>query len=171
MRRSALVALTLAAAVVLLVLPSLAAADPPVQSQFVDDVDFVDTSCGFPVRVELHGITNELDWFDESGELVRFTLTVAGRPYAVALTNLDTEESLTLTIPGPVFFELKPEGGFTGTTSGPFILFYRPESITLPLVPWLYFFSGHRVLTVAADGTRTVTWRGRFVDLCARLAP
>ena len=163
-------ALALTAATILLALPSWAHAEAPIKSRFVDELDFVDTSCGFPVRVELYGISNELDWLDENGELVRFILTIAGRPYEVSLTNLDTEETVTLNISGPIFFEFEPDGGRTGITSGPFLLFYRPESITLPLVPWLYYFAGHRVLTVAADGTRSVTWQGRFVDLCAQLA-
>jgi hypothetical protein len=160
----------LAAAAILLALPASVGAASPIKSRFLDELDFVDTSCGFPIRIELHGLSSELDWVDEDGELVRFILTVAGRPYEVSLTNLDTEETVTLNISGPVFFEFEPDGSRTGITSGPFLLFYRPESITLPLVPWLYYFAGHRVLTVAADGTRSVTWQGRFVDLCARLA-
>lgn len=58
------------------------------------------------------------------------------------------------------------------TIRGPWLLHYRPESLATPtLVPWLFLFTGQRVLTVAADGTREhVTWRGRFVDLCAKLA-
>jgi hypothetical protein len=158
------------AAVLLLVLSATAAGSQPVKTRFVDDFDLVVTSCGFPVLLELRGIAYEHAWFDENGELLRFSFTPAGRPYRVALTNVGTGTAITLTIPGSIFFELQPDGGFTGITSGPFLLLYRPESITLPLVPWLYYFAGHRVLTVAGDGTRTVTWYGRFVDLCAELA-
>jgi hypothetical protein len=126
------------------------------------------TRAGYPIRVQIDGTANDILFLGQTGALERLIGTGS---FQAILTNLETGKTETLNISGPLFAEFDSDGGRTVTTRGPWLIEYRPESLASPpIVPWLYLFQGERVLRVGADSSRTVTWRGRFVDLCAVLA-
>jgi hypothetical protein len=159
--------LGVAAAVIVLGVPP-ASADPPIIDRFESSDDFVSNACGYPIRVQIDGTANDILFLGETGALERLIGTGS---FQAILTNLETGKTETLNISGPLFAEFDSDGGRTVTTRGPWLIEYRPESLASPpIVPWLYLFEGERVLRVGADSSRTVTWRGRFVDLCALLA-
>jgi hypothetical protein len=163
--------LGLVAAVVGLVVPSWASADAPVIDRYESPDDFVWEACGYPVRIQIEGNATDISFFDDAGALER---RIGTGSFRAVLTNVESGpsgESLTINISGPLFAEFNPDGSRVVTTRGPWLLLYRPESLESPtIVPWLFLFEGERVLRVEADGSRSVTWRGRFVDLCAQLA-
>jgi hypothetical protein len=159
----------LLAAVAALVWPAASLADGPVIDRYEVVGDEVFEGCGFPVRVQIEGKAIDHVFLNDEGQVVRLLLN---GPFRAVLTNLTTGEALApINISGSLDTRFNEDGSRSATIRGPWILLYRPESLEpLPIVPWLFLFQGTRVLTIDSDGTRHVTWRGRFVDLCAELA-
>jgi hypothetical protein len=159
----------LLAAVAALAWPTASLADGPIIDRYEIVSDEVFEGCGFPVRIQIEGNAIDHVFLDDTGGVERLLLN---GPFTAVLTNLTTGRALKpINISGSLDARFNEDGSRSTTIRGPWILLYRPESLEpLPIVPWLFLFHGTRVLTVDADGTRHVTWRGKFVDLCAALA-
>jgi hypothetical protein len=157
------------AAAAALAWPAASLADGPVIDRYEVVSDEVFDGCGFPVRIQIEGKAIDHVFLDDDGQVTRLLLN---GPFKAVLTNLTTGKALaSINISGSLDTRFNEDGSRSATIRGPWILLYRPESLEpLPIVPWLFLFQGTRVLTIDASGTRRVTWRGRFVDLCAELA-
>lgn len=158
----------LTTAIAALLVPAMAlGGGGPIVDRYEVHTDAVFEGCGFPVREQIDGKAIDHIFLNEAGEVKRLLLN---GPFKDVLTNLTTGKSLTVNISGSLDVQFNEDGSRVATTRGPWIIQYRPESLETPtLVPWLFLFTGTRVLHVDADGTRHATWRGRFVDLCAEL--
>jgi len=154
-------ALALGVACVLVVtLVSLASAAKPTRQLIPASEDIVIGDCGFPVEIDFLREKGTLTTFtDESGAVV-FELTTG--PFVVAVTNLETGESLRLNISGPGMFRVEKDGTATFTGAGPWLFFGFSPAEGFPT----FFLTEGKF--VFEDGTFTQV--GRLVDLCAELA-
>ena len=115
---------------------------------------------------EGHRVTREFR--DKDGELVRSI--VAGTGGDLVLTNLSTDESLTLRSSGAVMHTtFNDDGTQTVALTGHWVLILFPTDV--PAGPSTTLHVGRVVYTSDPDGVFTVEEvRGRTTDLCARLA-
>jgi hypothetical protein len=157
-RLSVLLLVTLA---VLLVAPSAQAAQPtverfPVNDQFIDD-----ETCGFPVETTITGSVVAIT-FEEGGVLY----IEADPRLKLTLTNLDTGETITANISGPVHVFATADGGLAVLETGLWARFENPETGE----PGLFQSAGLLRVTVDAEGNESFQFVGRVTDLCAELA-
>jgi hypothetical protein len=115
---------------------------------------------------EGHRVTREFR--DENGELVRSL--VAGTGGDLILTNLSTNESLTLRSSGAVMHTtFNDDDTQTVVLTGHWVLILFPTD--LPAGPSTTLHVGRVVYTADPNGVFTIEEvRGRTTDLCARLA-
>jgi hypothetical protein len=153
-----LIVVSLFALASLVLVPS-ALSDPPTIQRFPIDATFLDTvDCAFPVQIDVAGTDLEIT----SGNRVfdAFPQSTA------ALTNLDTETSITVSIAGPGHTTLGADGSVTFVGTGPTLFFFLS-----PLGnPQIILLNGRFVLTIDAQGNRTFASVGETRDLCAELA-
>lgn len=143
----------------LLLLPALpASADPPIQEWVSDPVSIVlpgSDFCGFDVQADALQRFKIITFIGERGTAITGQ-TVGG--IRVRLTNLQTGESIFLSIPGP---------GFIDATG----------SLVVGTGPWLVFVPGQILYVVGRItfrpgpfGVEPDVVRGRSTDLCDVLA-
>jgi hypothetical protein len=137
----------------------------PTREVFEGGSDFVTDICGFPVHWESSGRFAVITFTDEDGNLLR-TIEPAAGLFQVQLTNLVTDESLTLNISGPGMFQVYEDGSFSFTTFGPWLVIFNPVTLEFGL----FVIQGRRERFQDASGDVTFTFHGNIRDLCAELA-
>jgi hypothetical protein len=159
-RLSVVLLMTLATFVVA---PSAQAAPPTIERFPVDAVFVDDESCGFPVEVHVTGFIVHIEWVDKEGN-VRFI--EASPQIKLASTNLDTGETITVNVSGPLHVTQNADGGFTAVETGLWGRLENPKTGE----PGMFQSAGRRVISVDAEGNESDQFVGRVVDLCAELA-
>jgi hypothetical protein len=159
---------TLAAcvALVLLALATAAPADPPTREVFPPGEDFTANDCGYPILVHSEGNTIRTTFTNNQGEVVRQIETYPG--FRWILTNLDTGETFTAIIPGPLMLRFNADGTTTFKGTGPWG--WGP---THPGTgePGIFLLRGKISQFIDADGNVTSSFTGHTVNLCEQLAP
>ena len=135
-----------------------ALSDPPTVQRFpIDATFFDDVDCAFPVQIDIVGTDLEIT----SGDRV-FDAFPDSR---ATLTNLDTGESITVSIAGPGHTTFGADGSVTLVGTGPALFWLSPR-----LFSTITLLDGRFVLTVDAQGNLTFNRVGKTRDLCAELA-
>jgi hypothetical protein len=115
MRRLAIAVLP-ALPMLVLAAPSALAAEPTRQRDSIAE-NFVDTSCGFPVQVDVTGFVDAIQWVDADGN----THTILTFPQAkVTFTNPDTGTTIKANVAGPAQIDEGTDGSFTVVGTGTF---------------------------------------------------
>lgn len=154
--RRAVAALTCAALLVL-VAPA-ASADPPIQERISDPVSFVlpgSDFCGFDMQVDAEQKFKVITFTGQRGTW--WTTLTAGKLKAV-LTNLETEESIEISIPGPGFIDVD---GNLMVGTGPWLIFVPGQVL---------YLIGHITFEPGPFGVQASSVSGRSIDLCDTLA-
>jgi hypothetical protein len=157
MRRTVRTMIVMAIAAVI-ASPSAASADPPFQEVISDPVEVLlpgEDFCGFDVFAELE---QKFKFIAFSGDRGTFITAMTVGKLKVVLTNVDTGESISLSIPGPGFFDV--EGNLVVGT-GTWVVFVPGA---------LLYLSGHITFEPGPFGVEPVEVRGRQIDLCEVLA-
>jgi len=155
--RRAVAALTCTAALLVWVAPS-ASAEPPFQVRISDPLSVLlpgSDFCGFDVQAEVEQKFKLIVFAGNRGTL--WTGLTAGKIKAV-LTNVETQESITVNIPGPGFLDVD---GNTIVGTGPWLVFVPGQ---------LLFLVGHITFKPGPFGVQPDVVRGRSLDLCDVLA-
>jgi hypothetical protein len=137
---------------------SPAVADPPFQERISDPVSIVlegGEFCTFDVQAD---IEQKFKFIAFSGKRGTFWTALTVGKLKVVLTNLQSGESVALSIPGPGF--LDAEGNLLVGT-GPWLIFIPDQ---------LLFLTGHITFETGPGGLVPVEVTGRTVDLCEVLA-
>ena len=100
-----------------LTVPGVASADRPVREMIDLAPDDVTEACGFPVLVHSEGTIVRTTWLDEDGDPVRAVETY--RDFRYVLTNQETQETVSVAIPGPAFYTFNADGSTTVIGTGP----------------------------------------------------
>ena len=149
-------------------IPSIASASKPLKEFFPASPATVEGACDFPVLVD--PIINKeyiKSFFDEDGNLERQIVT--GR-FVTELTNLDSGESMTVNVSGPVFFTFTGDTLTVGLT-GRSLLFFPPGQLTTGQA-YVRVTNGPNIFEVDLT-TGAITPRREstnFVDVCEALA-
>jgi len=151
--RRAIAALTGSVLGLLLFAPA-AGATAPIQTWISDPVTLVLPGadfCGFDVQADIEQKFKVIEFTGTRGTWV--TTATLGK-IKVVLTNLETDEAITLSIPGPGFIDV--DGNLVQGT-GPWVIFIEGH---------IQYLAGH--ITFAPDpfGVRATEVRGRVVELC-----
>jgi len=148
-------------------LPSIASAGKPLKEFFPADPITVEDVCDFPVLLD--PIINKeyvKSFFDDEGNLERQIVT--GR-FVNEVTNLDTGQSITVNVSGPVFFTFA-EDTLTVRLTGRSLLFFLPGELTSGQ-DYLRVTNGPNIFVVdLSTGAITPRRESRnYVDLCEAL--
>jgi hypothetical protein len=155
--RRAVAALACTAALLLIAAPS-ASADPPFQVRISEPLSILlpgSDFCGFDVQAEVEQKFKFIAFSGNRGTL--WTALTVGKLKAV-LTNVETQESIAVTIPGPGFLDAD---GNTITGTGPWVVFVPGQ---------LLYLVGHITFEPGPFGVQPAEVRGRSFDLCEALA-
>jgi hypothetical protein len=150
-------------AILALLSASTALADKPIKEPLPAEDITLEGVCSFDVLVEVTGNKE-------------FTKTFNGRQlingaFRVRVTNLDTDVSLDLNIPGPGVVTENPDGSVTFESHGPWLLWFLPGDLGPGSPGQLFVNNGNFVQTFHADGRVTVDKQtGSQTDICAALA-
>ena len=152
MRRT-VAALVCAAALLLLLAPAASAAKP-FQVRISDPVSVVlpgTDFCGFDVQAD---VEQKFKFIEFSGDRGTWVTSKTVGKIRVVLTNLETDVSITLSIPGPGFMDVD---GNLVTGTGPWLIFVPGQ---------LLYLVGHITFEPGPFGVQASEVRGRIVDLC-----
>lgn len=155
--RRAVAALACTAALLLIAAPS-ASADPPFQVRISEPLSVLlpgSDFCGFDVQAEVEQKFKFIAFSGNRGTL--WTALTVGKIKAV-LTNVETQESIAVTIPGPGFLDAD---GNTITGTGPWVVFVPGQ---------LLYLVGHITFEPGPFGIQPAEVRGQSFDLCEALA-
>jgi hypothetical protein len=151
----------------LLSLAALASADAPTREVIAPGPDATDAVCGFPVLIHSEGTTIRKTFTDNQGRVVRQIETYPG--FRLVLTNVDTGESVTARIPGPLKLTFNPDGTTTFQGTGPWGWLPTHPGTGEPGIFLLY---GHIHQTIDVSGNViTTTFQGHTINVCDQLAP
>ena len=156
------------AVLLLVALPGLIAAPvaqaggPTIEKVFVSDT-FVDSSCGFPVQLQIVGYQGVLEWTTRDGSIRRFEFFPEA---SLTLTTLETGEVIRLAAGGPGHITQDVDGGFDFSGTGIWVFPRRPGTNE----PGIWETVGNLTFTLDPHGNESVHLAGRLVDLCAELA-
>jgi hypothetical protein len=156
MRRAIL--MLVCAATFLTILAPSASADPPFQEVISDPAEVLlpgEDFCGFDVLAELE---QKFKFIAFSGDRGTFITAMTVGKLKVVLTNLETAESISLSIPGPGFFDVN---GDLVVGTGTWVVFVPGQ---------LLYLSGRITFEPGPFGVEPVEVRGREIDLCEELA-
>jgi hypothetical protein len=163
MNRKAVLLVTAAVLCAALAVAPLASADRPIRVELETPPDVTGQFCE-DFRVNVHTTRNKevLTIFTSGAALVTGALRFE-------LTNVETEETIELNIPGPGRFS---EDGSTLTGTGPWLLFGEEGDLGPGSAPQMTFIRGRFVMTFNQDGSVAgfTVLGGRVVDVCAELA-
>ena len=158
-------AAVLLALMVMLVVPGVASADRPVRELIDLAPDDVTDACGFPVLVHSEGTIVRTTWLDEDGDPVRAIETY--RDFRYVLTNQETQEQVSVAIPGPAFYVFNADGSTTVTGTGPWGWYPdNPETGE----PGIFLFTGRLTFTFDEENFSFDLLSGRAVNMCAAIA-
>jgi hypothetical protein len=153
-------------AILLLALAEPASSVPPDRFPLPPTEDFVDeVSCDFPI--EVHFVTEKLTektFFDGAGNVTKVIVT---GPLKIENTNLDTNTSLTLNLPGPGITLFEDGEPVVFKAVGPWVLFFLPGDLG-PGHPGGLFLTHGRVVFDLVQGDVTV--KGKIQSLCDLLS-
>ncbi len=158
MRSTRRFALLLVAAILVAMVSSPATAARPFQERISDPVSVLlpgSDFCGFDVQAEVEQKFKFIAFSGNRGTL--WTAMTVGK-IKVVLTNLETEESIALSIPGPGFIDAD---GNTIVGTGPWVVFVPGQ---------LLYLVGHITFKPGPFGVEPDVVRGRSLDLCGVLA-
>jgi hypothetical protein len=147
-----------AATILVALLPGPASATPPFQERISDPVSLVLPGadfCGFDVQAEVEQKFKFIAFSGNRGTL--WTAMTVGK-IKVVLTNLETDASIAVSIPGPGFIDAD---GNTIVGTGPWVVFVPGQ---------LLYLVGHITFEPGPFGVQPVEVRGRSLDLCEALA-
>ncbi|HET7856095.1 MAG TPA: hypothetical protein VFL41_06520 [Gaiellaceae bacterium] len=147
-----------------LALAPLASADRPIRIVLDDPPDATGQFCeDFEVRVHTTRNNEVLTIFTSGAALVTGALRVE-------VTNVETDETIGLNIPGPGRFSAD---GSTLLGTGPWLVFGAEGDLGEDSPPQMNFVTGRLVLTFDETGSVSSfsVLSGRVVDICAALAP
>jgi len=164
MRRAAL---TLSALLLAGVLAPAAGATKPVREVLPAPGDMVFTGqCDFPVLGHIEGGEINTTFFDRAGDPVKQLAAFPGQ--TLTLTNLDTDEAITVVNAGSFQLRARPDGSLMVSITG-----HGPLPNEVVGEPGLWYLDGgHVLVTLDAEGNPTsITVSGNVVNLCGRLAP
>jgi hypothetical protein len=153
MNRPVRLLLVLALAIVIAT-PTSAFADPPFQERISDPVSILlpgDDFCGFDVLAQVEQKFKFIAFAGNRGTL--WTAMTVGK-IKIVLTNVETGESLALSIPGPGFIDAD---GNTIVGTGPWVVFVPGQ---------LLYLVGHITFEPGPFGVQPAEVRGRTIDLC-----
>jgi len=141
----------------------VAAAEPPIR--FSEEVATSFTAdCGsFELLVELEGKETVILFLDAEGDVTRVFIAAPGA--SASLTNVVTGASVRLGLAGPGHIDVTPDGDVVRLV-GPWLLDFDPETGE----PGWFFVTGQVAFTEDATGRSDVSFNGRAVDVCAKLA-
>jgi hypothetical protein len=146
-----------------LVTPHAMAVKPTIARIPVDDEFTVDDQCAFSVDVHVTGTIVDISSIDENGTAHDFQAFPQG---TAVLTNVDTDESITLNISGPGFFTFHQDGSLTVKGTGLWMFWPNPETGE----PGFFQTSGHFAQTIDPEGNVSFELSGHMVDICSQLA-
>jgi len=149
------------AVVVALCAAATASADPVTRTRVPPPDDLTVTGCGFDVLVQ------SVEW-----NIVSTTFNNDASPVVeiqsgsakTQLTNLETGETITVNISGPLVVKVLGDGSSIIAEEGPWLHFLVPG------LPAIFLTEGRVTITIDTAGNVTVANSGRIVDLCAELA-
>ena len=148
--------------VLVLLFASTASADKPVR-EFLPIEDLTLTGvCSFDVGIEVTANNEFITTFSDGRQLITGALKVR-------VTNLTSEESFDLNIPGPGFFIPNPDGSVTTEAHGPWLLWFFPGDLGPGSPGQLFVNKGHIVFTSGPGGTTIDKQTGSQTDICAAL--
>ena len=151
--------LLLGAAILVALIPSPASAAKPFQQRISDPLSILlpgSDFCGFDVQAEAE---NKFKLIVFSGHRGTFWTAMTVGKIKVVLTNVDTGESVALSIPGPGFLDAD---GNTLVGTGPWLVFVPGQ---------LLYLTGHITFEPGPFGVQPAEVSGRTIDLCETLAP
>jgi hypothetical protein len=121
--------------------------------------------CGFPVLGHIEGGEIDTTFFDNLGDPVKQIGVFPGQ--TLTLTNLDTDESITVTNAGSFQLRARRDGSFTVSITG-----HGPLPPDVTGEPGIWYLNGGRVFaTLDENGDATsITVTGNVENLCDRLA-
>jgi hypothetical protein len=154
--RRAVAALT--GTILVLLLAPAASATAPIQTRISDPVSLVLPGadfCGFDVQAEVEQKFKVIEFTGTRGTWV--TSATVGK-IKVVLTNMDTGESIAVSIPGPGFIDVQ---GNLVVGTGPWVIFVPRQ---------LLFLRGHITFEPGPFGVQAAEVRGISIDLCDVLA-
>ena len=152
---------------VLLAAPSAQAAQPTVERFPVNDQGIDEETCGFPIETTITGSVVAISWFEEGADQDGRVLYIAADPQLkLTMTNLDTGETITLNISGPVHVNATADGGVVVLETGLWARGENPETGE----SGLFQTAGLLRITIDAEGNESFQFVGRVTDLCAELA-
>jgi hypothetical protein len=122
--------------------------------------------CAFAVLAHIEGGEIDKTFFDREGNVVKQIGTFPGQ--SLTVTNLDTEQSITVTNAGSFHARAERDGSITISING-----HGPLPNDIVGEPGLWYLDGgHVFVTLDEDGNPTsIVVRGNVVNLCDRLAP
>ena len=164
MRRAALALLAL---LLVGVLAPAAGATKPAREVHPAPGDMVFTDqCDFPVLGHIEGGEINTTFFDRAGEPVKLLGAFPGQ--TLTLTNLDTDEAITVVDAGSFQLRAKRDGSLLVSITG-----HGPLPNEFVGEPGLWYLDGgHILVTLDAEGNpSSITVRGNVVNLCEQLAP
>jgi hypothetical protein len=111
-------------------------------------------ACSFPVLIQPTGPDTQNFFIFSNGDIM------GSGPYVATATNLDTEKTITINLPGSFSFVQNSDGSVTVTSRGTVL------SSFFGVITY-----GHTILEIDANGDVTSrTINGRQEDLCGELA-
>ena len=155
--RRAVAALTCTVALLAFVAPSASAA-PPFQVRISDPLSVLlpgSDFCGFDVQAEVEQKFKLITFSGRRG--TAWTAMTVGKIKAV-ITNVETQDSITVNIPGPGFIDAN---GNTIVGTGPWLVFVPGQ---------LLYLVGHITFKPGPFGVQPDVVRGRSLDICDVLA-
>jgi hypothetical protein len=152
------VRILLVLAVALVATASPAFANRPFQVRISDPLSILlpgSDFCGFDVQAEVEQKFKLITFSGRRG--TAWTAMTVGKLKAV-LTNVETQDSITLNIPGPGFIDAN---GNTIVGTGPWLVFVPGQ---------LLYLVGHITFKPGPFGVQPDVVRGRSLDICDVLA-
>jgi len=144
---------------------SVASADKPSREPLPAETFTLEDVCSFDVLVEITTNKEFITTFSDG----RMLITGA---FKVRLTNLDSDESLDLNIPGPGVITENTDGSVTVVSHGPWLIWLFPGDLGPGSPGELFVNKGHLAQTFpAGGGVRIDKQTGSKTDICAALTP
>ena len=161
MRRLVVVLLSV---VLALLFTSAASADKPIKEPLPAEDLTLEDVCSFDVLVEITVNKEFIKTFSNGRQLITGA-------FRARVTNLDSEASLDLNIPGPGAFVENPDGSATLISHGPWLLWFFPGDLGPGSPGQLFVNNGNFVQTFHADGRVTIDKQtGSQTDICAAVS-
>jgi hypothetical protein len=153
-------------ALLVLGLEPAASASEPEREVVPPPGDIVFTGqCDFPVLGHIDGGEIDTTFFNNEGDAVKKIAVFPGQ--TLTLTNLDTEETITVVNAGSTGMRAKPDDSVEISIMG-----HGPLPNEIVGEQGLWYLNGGRVLVIlnAGGNPTSITVRGNVVNLCGRLA-